>query len=1595
MRIFAVAAILFVIAFSFSLEFTSYNNPAEKKVSGISITLEPVYSEIYADGTQTSYYKITTDTKTLNTFFEKLKESDFRFAKNVQFKGLKIYEIVSITKDKDETIDSWTYKYSSSSQLDASRSQAQSFLLSFNHKWGERIYWEFDAEISTGSRRTIDPDVTACGTLSSANTVYDLLNNVNSTSGTCFTISASNITLNCNGNTINFSQAPSSSAYGIYTTATYTTINGCNIVVQNKTAGTSGTIAIGIRFTQTNLNVTNTNVTIDNGAYSYPIWGSATTSDNAYFDGVKVDTNSSDRAGGLWKLDAGNDNITIKNSIAISNNTNSLGSTGAVIYFVGGNGLYIDNLTTTSNRGIISDWVIQYGSLQAHNSQNIRIDNSNLKAVSPAVTYNVLLTNTNNTNITNTYVQTDLSNSIRIEYGYYNRIINVSSKSSTNAHMVLTPANYTVFTNITINNGSYGLYVGSGSWYNNFTNITFIGNHSTATVTERPTDSAGANQYNRFSFLNFSTQYACGVACFNFSSDNNFFNSTTGGNYYYNISSYDIYDSNSDGYGDGGSQYPANSSNTPGLFINKGTDYMPRVLTSLGYTPITSCPYDITSAGNYKIMNNLTSSTYCINITANNVNLDGQNFKINYSQGTSNNNYALKINGRNNVNASNVLIYQGNESSGTSGSHAVYFIADTNSRLDNLSINTNSSYGIWQTGSANSLYNISIIAKANYGIYSSSTYTNYSHMDINSTSSYGVRLITAENNIINNSRISSYSLYGMYVSANSRYNQIHNSNISSYSNIALITVSSDTLINEVNAFSYNSYGISLSASNCNMTNSYAESHTTYGLQVNAIENTILDNIGAISNNTAVQGIYMQSANNTILKNSNSKKLGGMNILSRSLNLTIFNNTFGNLVPYPTLTRISISDDSTVINFSNNIIYHNRTGTAIITTNNSVIANNVVYGNFSTLQGLRVASTNASYNVSVYNNYINSTSNSGIGISIGEDGGYDYLTAFHESSFYNNTAIAPRAMDGGTDNWHGMLVGTTNNSVAYNNNETGGLYCYVIKSNNNLRFWNNNCSYPIYIAYYMRGGLNNSISNSYTVMNLSGLSSRIGIKSDNNTLGTILLNPTDINWSNITFDNGEGNKEYTGIYSINFGNNLRFENITMNNATIKFINTTNSYLINNTLKSSTYTINLDSDSCNNQIYHNNITSDYWINNSCSSNTFNTTGQGNIYYLGNSTPSWNHFDIWSSTAATWADNGVDRPFNATITPSYWIGLGHDWHPYTLDFTATPDITPPLLNVSYPINGTIYNTTVIYLNYSAIDDVGIDKCWYNINVAGNTTISGCVNTTIVIVNGSNNFTMWINDTSGNLNFTTINFTGNISLGTANVTGVGRSGTGVIASDMLLYAYLNCTNGISNYSYFIDNGTLSYEQYTSTVSGFVQESNSSMLMKIADIYPATINWYVDLNCQDSAFANTSIMSFPTAINKKILGGDGMLSAILAFGIVMVGMIYFLHFIARGLFRTIVSFLIIGMLLYGLILSAQSLKENGFNNLSEMMLGFMSLFMMLISLFMFFSVFFVILKGLESFFPPAKNVVKSFEKTLIPFDLHAYEESDPKIKDK
>lgn len=90
-------------------------------------------------------------------------------------------------------------------------------------------------------------EVDGCNVLNTTHATYVLTDNVSSI-GTCFNITAQNITLDCDGFSINYSVLGSEKTYGVYSNKSLTTIKNCNIIDGNWTSSEDERYGIHIEF---------------------------------------------------------------------------------------------------------------------------------------------------------------------------------------------------------------------------------------------------------------------------------------------------------------------------------------------------------------------------------------------------------------------------------------------------------------------------------------------------------------------------------------------------------------------------------------------------------------------------------------------------------------------------------------------------------------------------------------------------------------------------------------------------------------------------------------------------------------------------------------------------------------------------------------------------------------------------------------------------------------------------------------------------------------------------------------------------------------------------------------------------------------------------------------------------------------------------------------------------------------------------------------------------------------------------------------------------------------------------------------------------
>ena len=80
----------------------------------------------------------------------------------------------------------------------------------------------------------------------------------------------------------------------------------------------------------------------------------------------------------------------------------------------------------------------------------------------------------------------------------------------------------------------------------------------------------------------------------------------------------------------------------------------------------------------------------------------------------------------------------------------------------------------------------------------------------------------------------------------------------------------------------------------------------------------------------------------------------------------------------------------------------------------------------------------------------------------------------------------------------------------------------------------------------------------------------------------------------------------------------------------------------------------------------------------------------------------------------------------------------------YNVTVDNNPPVVTLEHPADSTTYTTPTLDLNYTAVDTIAVDSCWYNLNGAV-TNLPGCTNSSLTGTEGYNTLVVYANDTTG----------------------------------------------------------------------------------------------------------------------------------------------------------------------------------------------------------------------------------------------------------
>ena len=223
-----------------------------------------------------------------------------------------------------------------------------------------------------------------CGVLNISGITYVLQNNVSS-SGSCFNITANNVTLDCVGYLINYSQ--SVVGYGVTDTGyNNTVIRNCRIEQGSSVALSSD----AVYFSNTKNEIVENNIIIISRGGSFAI-NLASFSSNSTIQNNNITISSGTGSYGVYLQS--NSNSTIQN-----NNITTFGSGGYGIY------LYLDSNSNLKSNNIVTRGNTTHGVL-LDTSLNITLNNNNI-TTNGSLGYGINLVLTTNSTLLNNQITT-------------------------------------------------------------------------------------------------------------------------------------------------------------------------------------------------------------------------------------------------------------------------------------------------------------------------------------------------------------------------------------------------------------------------------------------------------------------------------------------------------------------------------------------------------------------------------------------------------------------------------------------------------------------------------------------------------------------------------------------------------------------------------------------------------------------------------------------------------------------------------------------------------------------------------------------------------------------------------------------------------------------------------------------------------------------------------------------------------------------------------------------------------------------------------------------------------------------------------------
>ena len=745
-----------------------------------------------------------------------------------------------------------------------------------------------------------------CSTTLEANTVYILTEDLYINGSTCFNINVENVTIDCDGFSITGNNA--GSTYGVYSNQFNTTIRSCQI----------SNFTTGIYFNGAeNGMIQNTNVTITKFWDMYTHEGT----------GIAL--------------------VNTNNTLITNCNGNAIESTVG-IYLRSSSYNTISNSTGASNgyQGIRTDF----------SSYNTISDSSGTSLSN----IGILLSYSNYSNITRSSGSTYYFGAgIVLSHAFHNNIISSNGtailkipqdKPYPTGIVFSSSSNNTISNSIATSYDNYAIQLYSDSNNNIISNNTLVSILGTRTLLNISSNSHS----NTFYWNNFTSTSGYYVQDLDGS---NYYNTSVGsvpqGNYYFNISSKNIYDSDDDGWGDSGDDYPLSASTWASKWSGYGTDYGPATDKEL-----VNCSTVLEANTVYTLTENVSiNGSTCFNVSVENVTIDCDGFSIR---------------GNNSVNTYGIYSTTYNTTivncDINTFQYAVYFNGATNGNIKDSNVSSQHGSGgtiYLRYGSNNNIENVRSIVQVSgpRGIQIINSIGNtISSVTATGTASGSISLYSANyTNIINTNSSSTGYGNAFLIASNSHYNNLINVTWASplWSGVIFELSDDNSLINSSGTAGLHSIYI-YTSSNTTIDSSTGTSNTGNGIYAwyNSHNNRIINSTGT---STSGYGIYVYTSNNNIIVNSSgaSSSSNGLRLIASS-----GNNITSSTLRSGTSTPVFMNGSSNNNIISNTLISNNNLTDLIKLYLSS--GNKLFWNNFTQTTGYYVQDSNGSnfYNTSV-------------------------------------------------------------------------------------------------------------------------------------------------------------------------------------------------------------------------------------------------------------------------------------------------------------------------------------------------------------------------------------------------------------------------------------------------------------------------------------------------------------------------------------------------------------------------------------------------------------------------------------------------------